>query len=598
MKVKPISWLSRITLLGVAALLVSVAQGTSPIESTVSAIAGRLTEAFTPEELRGLTEETLRPFVKPAELRSLASEYWRFDVNVPVVVSVMRDANQTALPFWLEGAGFAKADLVVRNEYTTYEVWQRAYDAGSVGLGINGFDKHRPHYFVSVGAQDPDARLELTNFVPEDQQVFEMGVGASIYHDWPELVLSEVPEALEGQALLPTIRGRAREAHLIGAFRETAFPSAADPDQVLLTWNGDPRTSMAVQWRTSPSTERGFVCYREADAAADAPWSEVVASMRALDDPLIINERRVHRFTATLSGLKPGTAYAYRVGDPESERISDAATFQTAPATPEPFTFFFLSDTHNSPAAGALLDAVLARDPDAAFALISGDLVGTGQYRDDWDNFFAYGAPFMARRPVMPSIGNHDAIDGLGADLYLAHFELPENGPASLAPQRTYAFEYGNAIFLMMDVTEPIAAQTSWIDAQLEQTSAKWNFAVMHFPPYFPEDSEAAIREAWIPVLDRHHVDFALAGHVHTYMRSHPMRGGECVASPAEGTTYLITISLDDGGAMPPKPDYAAVMKKPGVALYVRFRIEEARVVLDALDRDGNVFDMYTVERP
>ncbi|MEZ4904972.1 MAG: hypothetical protein R2822_26070 [Spirosomataceae bacterium] len=51
-----------------------------------------------------------------------------------------------------------------------------------------------------------------------------MKVGAFTYHDWDDLTLSEVPVSLQGQILFSTIRGRAREAHLIGAFRQTSTP--------------------------------------------------------------------------------------------------------------------------------------------------------------------------------------------------------------------------------------------------------------------------------------------------------------------------------------------------------------------------------------
>lgn len=198
----------------------------------------------------------------------------------------------------------------------------------------------------------------------------------------------------------------------------------------------------------------------------------------------------------------------------------------------------------------------------------------------------------------MPSVGNHDAIDGLGADLYVASFDLPRNGPAFLASERTYSFEYGDVLFLMMDVTEPIPPQAVWIEKELSQSKAKWKFAVLHFPPYFPEDSDPQIRETWVPLFDKYHVDFVLSGHVHDYMRSYPMRGDAIVESPNDGTIYMLTISLNDGGPMPPRPEYAAVMEKPGVALTVVFRLDANRATLQAEDKDGKVYDTFTVEKP
>ncbi len=578
-------------------LVEGTSQADSPVQTAVSQLATRLAASRDEAELAALDDAAILQCLTPEEREIFATQYWCFDVDTPAVVSIMRHTAQEIVPFWLADAGFVKTPMTVRNEEYEYEVWQRIFDAGRVLLGINGFDKHRPHYFVAVGPKDSGPAPSLGDFMPPDQRVFEMREGATIYHDWPELVLTEVPPALRGHMLLPTIRGRAREAHLVGAFRKTEFPASAQPDQVLLTWSGDPRTSVSVQWRAAPAVETGIARYRRADAAADAPWTETTASVELLEDAFITNDPRVRRFTATLTGLQPDTAYAYIVGDPARGACSDPAGFRTAPATRAPFTFLFLSDTHNSPAAGELLEAALKRNPGTAFAVVSGDLVGTGQYRDDWDKFFAHCASFTRQRPLMPSIGNHDAIDGLGADLYLASFDLPRNGPPMLAPERTYAFEYGDALFLMMDVTEPITPQADWIDAQLEGSDAKWKFAVLHFPAHFPEDSDPQIRDSWCPVFDKHHVDFVLSGHVHDYMRSYPMRGGEVVESPKDGTIYMLTISLNDGGPMPPKPEYAAAMEKPGVAVTVAFRVERDRVLLQAEDVAGRVYDRFVVEK-
>jgi hypothetical protein len=74
-------------------------------------------------------------------------------VNVPAVVSLMRHQDQKSPPFWLEKSGFLKSKMLVKNEEYTYEVWQKEVEKGKVQLGINGFDKHRPVYFISVAPQ-------------------------------------------------------------------------------------------------------------------------------------------------------------------------------------------------------------------------------------------------------------------------------------------------------------------------------------------------------------------------------------------------------------------------------------------------------------
>ncbi len=567
----------------------------SAFPATMASIVERLRDAHTPQELLSLDRADIDAVLTDADRAVLATEYWRFTADVPVVVSVMRHVAQEVVPFWLEESGFEKTDLRVKNENYEYEVWQKAFPAGTVGLGINGFEKHRPHYFVCVGPQEPGAAVSLSDMFPADPEIYEMRVGSSIYHDWPDLVLSEVPAELEGQLLLPTKRGRAREAQLLGATGETPFPAGPEPDQIVLTWNGDPRTTQAVQWRTNTSVNEGRVrWWPSAEGRPDMP-SEAAAERIALDDGFIINDRRVHRFSATMTGLAPATSYTYVVGSPGGA-WSEPAEFTTAPDEPAPFTFLFLSDTHNKPDTDALLKAALEKYPDAAFCTISGDLVSTGQYRDDWDQFFAYGADFYRQRPVVPSIGNHDTLDGLGADLYLTQFALPDDGPESLAPERSYALEYGNVLLVILDPTEPVEPQAPWLEETLAASEATWKFAVFHFPPYAPDEDYPDIRAAWGPLFDRYGVDYVLSGHVHYYLRSHPLRDGVRVETPGEGTVYLITASVP-WRPFDERPDYAAVQGDWGKPLYHAFVVDGDRLTARSHDAEGRTYDEWSVEK-
>ncbi len=201
-----------------------------PVQEVMDGIVARLHAQKSLDEMRALDDARVMAFITPEERDTLATKYWCFDANVPVIVSVLRDEAQKVVPFWMAEEGFAKTALEVRNAKYAYEVWQKTFPAGRVGLGINGFEKHRPHYIVAVRPAKAGDKVALSNFFPADQQVSKLAKGAYVYHDWPDLVLTRVPRELKGQILLPTIRGRAREAHLIDdAFRITAHPATPAP---------------------------------------------------------------------------------------------------------------------------------------------------------------------------------------------------------------------------------------------------------------------------------------------------------------------------------------------------------------------------------
>ena len=267
-----------------------------------------------------------------------------------------------------------------------------------------------------------------------------MGEGALTYHDWTELVLEEVPGELTGNVLLTTVRGRAREAHLLGAFRQTPFPSSENPDHLALTWSGDPATTQTIQWRAGRTVERGVVQYKPKQAA-DAPWQTVAAEKAVIKDRLLANDPVCHRFTAALTNLEPGTAYVYRVGVPDSENWSSEAAFTTAPASPEPFTFVYIGDTHSSPYWARMLETPSTRHPETSFNLLrrlpSGGR-GRALIANEWTIFFG-----CSRRVTGASddkrvdIGNMDQ-DWLGARdvrrMFIFHKTVPPKRASGCSP--------------------------------------------------------------------------------------------------------------------------------------------------------------------
>jgi len=562
------------------------------LEETMDAIVTRLYETLSSEQLDTIGTSWIIKQLAPEEKQVLATKYLSFHVNTPVRVSLMRDKSQKVVPFWLESTGFVLTDMVVRNSHSSYEVWQKDFDAGLVELGINGFDKHRPVYFISVGAQNPDRKLEITNNFPEGQHFERMAVGAFTYHDWDELTLEEVPDELVGQVLFTTIRGRAREAHLIGAFRTTPYPSGPEPDQIMLSWVSDSSTSMDIRWRCNSSVTEGMVKYWE---SGTEDTLLAAANMKIMEDRLLQNDRYVNCFTAHLDQLQAGTQYFYQVGS-EQGLWSATASFQTEDKRDENFSFIWFGDTHKSKHWGDLIQQSFQSFPDVAFYSIAGDLVSTGLNRDDWDQLIHVSGPVFQYKPLMPVPGNHDSQDGLGAWMYQDIFSLPENGPDGLSPELSYSFMYKNAIFLMLDVTSPLELQSSWIEEQLSNSDALWKFAIFHFPPYNYEEDYSDIRKQWCTLFDTYHVDMVMSGHTHYYMRSLPIFKEELVEHHAQGTVYVISVGIPGNHENMPEEEYAEVRDGQGW-LYQHMEIVGDRLIYKSLDINGNIKDEFVIEK-
>ncbi|WP_158855853.1 purple acid phosphatase family protein [Lunatibacter salilacus] len=565
---------------------------TGPLSGTMDDLVTRFYESFEKPTLDTISDAFIHEYISPSEKEVLSTRYWNFEVDVPVTVSIMRDKDQQTIPFWLAPSGFEKTALTVKNSHSTYEVWQKKFNQGSVDLGINGFDKHRPVYFVGVAPQNERDEVTITPIFPENQHIETFDVGAFTYHDWDGLTLTEVPDQLKGHQLLTTIRGRAREAHLIGAFRNSDFPSSTSPDQVMLTWSGEPSTTVDIQWRTAPEIQSSQVRYWKAENSDTLTQS---GNAKIMEDRLLENDRYIQRYTANLSGLTPGTTYQYQVGSDQGV-WTDAETFKTAAQSPSPFSFVWFGDVHNTDTWGDLIHQADEKHPDNSFYIIAGDLVNTGLHRDDWDQLFGYAGKTISRRPLMAVPGNHDSQDGLGAWMYEDMFSFPDNGPDGFNPERTYSFTYQNALYLMLDATLPNAPQTAWMEKVLQENTSDWVFVVTHFPPYNAVEPYETLIEEWVPVFDKYSVDMVMGGHFHYYMRSKPLVDSKISSDPSVGTRYVISIGTKGKNKEAPKGEYADVQFEAEF-LYQHMEIDGKKLRYTSYNLDGEVVDQFSIEK-
>ncbi len=561
------------------------------IKSVMDEVITRLYKNVPSDQYDAIDDKYMMNFLTEDEKQVLATRYQYFDVNVPVTVSLMRNGSQPNEPFWLEETGFKKTDGIVKNDEYVYEVWQKNFEAGQVNLGINGFDMHRTVYFICVGPINTSDDLKITNYFPEEYPIMTMKKGAFTYHDWSDLKITEFPAELEGQALFTTVRGRAREAHVEGAFRKTKFPSSKKPDQILLTWSQNPSNSIDIQWRSDISEGDGIVKYWLRESS---DTMQVKAKKLLLEDRMLYNDRYVNRFTAHLDHLLDGQQYEYKVQS--AETWSDVREFKTEKKNTDKFSFIWFGDTHRDPEWAEMLQDANMKNEETAFFSIAGDLVSTGLYRNEWDELFGYAKDVFSYKPLMPVLGNHDRQDGLGAWMYYALFALPENGPPKVDPESTYAFEYGNALFLMIDSTQPNEDQTDWIEDKLKNTNATWKFVMFHFPPYNFEEPYYDIQEAWCGIFDTYHVDMVMGGHIHYYMRSKPINHGKVMKSFNEGTVYAVSIGTkgnhDDIG----EESYAEKRYKAG-QFYQLMEIDKNNLKYTAYSKSGEVVDMFSITK-
>lgn len=375
---------------------------------------------------------------------------------------------------------------------------------------------------------------------------------------------------------------------LIGAPASTRVSGAlVAPFGRHLAFGSDPQTQMRISWQVPFAVRKPFV------RVGLKPWDlgrRIEAEVRHLHTPALsgklpaVDQFYLH---AALDGLRPGTTYYYGVGhtgfDPaEAHNMGTIGTFRTAPARPAKFTFTAFGDQGVSYDALANDQLILGQNP--AFHLHAGDICyaddsGAGKPDDVydarvWDQFLAQTESVAKSVPWMVTTGNHDmeawySPNGYGGQS--ARWALPSNGFDHRRSPGVYSFVYGNVGVVALDandVSYEITAntgysggrQTAWLERRLRELRARrdLDFVVVFFhhcafSTTNGHASDGGVRDAWLPLFEKHQVDLVINGHNHVYERTDAIRRKRVGrAVPIGGTTDPTrdgTVYVTAGGA-------------------------------------------------
>ncbi len=331
-------------------------------------------------------------------------------------------------------------------------------------------------------------------------------------------------------------------------------------------------------------TDAGFADFRHAPPdIVYGPYALAVTTDSAV---IAWEERRglngLRHVEVEMGGLEPGIEYRYRVNGAAGD-----GRFVTPPDTDNgsSFGFFVWGDTRTgNNESGRIVDAMLARDPEAAFALHTGDMVEDGDVLDDWEvHWWTPMADLLAAMPVYPTMGNHE----VNSEWYQRYFGcLGDRG-------MNYSFDWGRVHFVVLDansVNFGTEQQLAWLEADLrEHMDADFTIVGHHIPVYFssPGDTNGMpyLQESVLPLYERYGVDLVLSGDVHSYQ--HHVRNG---------IHFLISAG---GGEKPSEhglPLEGMTRALAQVYHYVHCRVDGKTMQVTAYDVDGAILEAFSIE--
>lgn len=306
-----------------------------------------------------------------------------------------------------------------------------------------------------------------------------------------------------------------------------------------------------------------------------------------------------YTYTAVLTDLPADETVWYRVK--LADRTIRDGSFLSRKSADQPVRFVAVGDLANGKASqDAVAFQMVRTKPD--LALILGDITyksgRASEYMSHYWRTYANGdgssptsgTALMASTPFYVMLGNHDADTSLNIypDALAAYyfFHAPLNGPgpgrwntpigrdagavaafrkssgASYPALQFYSFDHGPVHFLVLDncgyVKLDDPALLRWIENDLATSKARWKVVAAHAPAFHssPQHYTEQKTRLLAPVFERHGVDLVLAGHVHNYQRSLPLRFKPDTPKPADrlvNGTFTIDRAFD--GKTNTRPD-------------------------------------------
>lgn len=426
------------------------------------------------------------------------------------------------------------------------------------------------------------------------------GLAADTTTPSEQAVSTQVPDNQGDQTVGQEVYGSTELQ--VPTVQEFVYENTGAPDQIILSWTGDPQTTQTIAWRNSSTIASGKIQYMK-------EGEQTVDFSGALEKDAVCGELYTgyNHFEAGLDNLESGATYAYRVGSEGG--WSEANTFTTATDT-DKFSFMYMGDTHigyDQNSAGVwrqLLDQALNNYPDLKFALQGGDLVDETKDTGQWEEFFNTEAGVFDRIPFMPTIGNHESED---TSIYLNSFDLPQNGPEDLK-EHDYSFDYGDAHFVVLDSnlmgSEGALSEAglSWLESDLQSSDKTWKFVMFHHPPYGVDSRDVTqgnmIKASWAPIMERNGVDMVFVAHQHMYMRTYPISGGEIQEKPGQGITYVLGDASNKTYLNPEEHDYISVVKEGSDATgYTVINIDGDVLTMTTRGLDGEIMDQFKINK-
>ena len=307
--------------------------------------------------------------------------------------------------------------------------------------------------------------------------------------------------------------------------------------RISCTVNGDAATQRGFCWYTKENCETKIALY---EGQTDVTDSLTLSDVRTAE------WEGYYMHKVTVSTLKPGTQYSYRLGG--ADGLYEGGVFTTDNGD-DKVEFLGIADVQASNISAFQKGQRAAEKaqemfPESDFMVNLGDLTNDSD-NDEWNCYAATFDGVNSAQTFAPVAGNHD---GLGVWHWFDNmFNLDTSESVQTLNGVNYSFDYGNAHFAVVNTNDLLSvslSQLKWLRNDLNSTDKDWKIVFMHKSPYtLGKDGKwpdaLYLTESLTRVLDACDVDLVMSGHDHQYLRTKSLKGGKVVGD-GEGVTYVL----------------------------------------------------------
>lgn len=319
-----------------------------------------------------------------------------------------------------------------------------------------------------------------------------------------------------------------------------------------------------------------------------------------------------------LTGLLSDKVYYFICGG-ENGGWSDERSFRTAPEDPTNIRFVAGGDSRSGtgdwPRWRDNISRTMAKF-NPSFVFFTGDFIRYFDGQTEWDSWFTTAQMYWVDNdnltiPMIPCIGNHEVYYPQPPDYdpeteatnYYGQFYLPGN-------ERWYSLDWGQDLHIVVLDSEIRSRSDAW-DEQLSwlisdlalHESCKWKIVIFHRPA-FSSGSHASdyyVQSDLVPLFDTYHVDLAISGHDHGYMRTYPINYSisqeNYQPSPENGTVYIVSAGWGAPLYSGTSDWWTAYGHEAKYNFVVVDIFENGTLHLQAVGTDGETFDEYFIHK-